>query len=74
MKNSTGKNYSPKQGRLPGYIAESLEIRDPVLAFDEIMGEIEIEQYLKPEEYKSFGRAGYSRVNMLKQYQLSIAA
>ena len=66
MKNSTGKNYSPKQGRLPVYIAESLEICDPVLAFDEIMEEIGIERYLKPEEYKPFGRPRYSRVNMLK--------
>ena len=31
MKNSTGKNYSPKQGRLPVFLAESLEICDPVL-------------------------------------------
>ena len=66
MKNSTGKNYSPKQGRLPVFLAESLEICDPVLAFDEIMEEIGIEQYLKPEGYKSYGRPSYCRVNMLK--------
>jgi transposase len=66
MKNSTGKNYSPKQGRLPVFLAESLEICDPVLAFDEIMEEIGIEQYLKPERYKPKGRPRYSRVNMLK--------
>ena len=66
MKNNTGKNYSPKQGRLPVFIAESLEICDPVLAFDEIMEEIGIERYLKPVRYKPFGRPSYSRVNMLK--------
>ena len=65
-KTNTEKYYSPKQGRLPVFLAESLEICDPVLAFDEIMEEIGIEQYLKPERYKPFGRPGYSRVNMLK--------
>ena len=48
------------------FIAESLEICDPVLAFDEIMEEIGIERYLKPEGYKPLGRPGYCRVNMLK--------
>ena len=48
------------------FLAESLDICDPVLAFDEIMEEIGIEQYLKPEGYKPLGRPGYSRVNMLK--------
>ena len=43
------KYYSAKQGRLPVFLAESLEICDPVLAFDEIMEEIGIERYLKPE-------------------------
>ena len=48
------------------FLAESLEICDPVLAFDEIMEEIGIERYLKPVRYKPFGRPSYSRVNMLK--------
>ena len=48
------------------FLAESLEICDPVLAFDEIMEEIGIERYLKPERYKPIGRPSYSRVNMLK--------
>ena len=51
---------------MPVFIAESLEICDPVLAFDRIMEEIEIEQYLKPEERNRIGRPGYCRVNMLK--------
>lgn len=66
MKNNTKKYYSPKQGRLPVFIAESLEICDPVMAFDKIMEEIGIERYLKPEERVRNGRRGYSRVNMLK--------
>lgn len=51
---------------MPVFIAESLDICDPVLAFDRIMEEIEIEQYLKPEEGRRNGRPGYCRVNMLK--------
>ena len=47
------------------FIAESLDICDPVLAFDRIMEEIGIEKYLKPEKRK-YGRQGYDRVNMLK--------
>ena len=66
MKNNTERNCNTKQGRLPVFIAESLEICDPVLAFDKIMEEIGIEQYLKPEEGNRIGRRGYSRVNMLK--------
>ena len=66
MKNNTDRNYNAKQGRLPVFIAESLEICDPVLAFDRIMEEIEIEQYLKPEDGSRIGRPGYCRVNMLK--------
>ena len=47
------------------FIAESLEICDPVMAYDRIMEEIGIERYLKPEG-RRIGRRGYSRVNMLK--------
>ena len=62
----TNDHYKAKQGRLPMFISDSLEIGDPVLAFDEIMEEIEIEQYLKPEPSNNMGRPGYNRVNMLK--------
>lgn len=48
------------------FIADSLDICDPVLAFDEIMEEIGIERYLKPKRHNPLGRPGYSRVNMLK--------
>ena len=37
MKNNTEYYYSPKQGRLPLFLADSLDICDPVLAFDQIM-------------------------------------
>ena len=48
------------------FISDSLEITDSVLAFDEIMEEIEIGKYLKPEQTSNTGRPGYNRVNMLK--------
>ena len=64
--NNTNTYYSPKQGRLPLFITDILDICDPVLAFDRIMEEIEIAKYLKPEPSKKMGRPGYNRVNMLK--------
>ena len=64
--NNTENYYNPKQGRLPLFISDILDICDPVLAFDKIMEEIGIEQYLKPEPYNKLGRPGYNRVNMLK--------
>ena len=48
------------------FFSDSLDICDPVLAFDEIMEEIRIEQYLKPRGFKPLGRPRYCRVNMLK--------
>ena len=66
MKNNTVKYYNPKQGRLPLFISDCLDICDPVLAFDRIMEEIEIAKYLKPEPFSRLGRPGYNRVNMLK--------
>lgn len=66
MKNNTENYYSPKQGRLPLFITDFLDICDPVLAFDKIMEEIEIKKYLKPEPAFKLGRPGYNRVNMLK--------
>lgn len=50
--NYTISHYTPKQGRFPVFIADNLDICDPVLAFDEIMEEIEIWRYLKPDGYK----------------------
>ena len=44
-----------------------LNIYDPVIVFDQIMEEIEIEKYLKPElAWMWLGRPRYNRVRMLK--------
>ena len=66
MNNNTKKYYNSKQGRLPLFISDRLDICDPVLAFDRIMEEIGIEKYLHPEPFCKFGRPGYNRVNILK--------
>ena len=48
------------------YISDALDIRDPVLVFDHIMGEIELEKYLSPADVSSAGRPGYNQIDMLK--------
>ena len=48
------------------FIADCINICDAVMAFDKIMEEIGIEKYLRSEGYRSQGRPGYDRVNMLK--------
>ena len=66
MNNNTERYYNSKQGRLPLFISDRLDICDSVLAFDKIMEEIGREKYLKPEPLHKMGRPGYNRVNMLK--------
>ena len=63
--NYTNTYYSPKQGRLPVFISDFLEISDTVITFDHIMEEIEIAKYLK-NPATLVGRKGYNPVNMLK--------
>lgn len=60
------RNHSAKQGRLPVFFADMLNICDPVLAFDELMEEVDVKQYLPERPYGKNGRPGYNRVNMLK--------
>lgn len=60
------RNHSAKQGRLPVFFADMLNICDPVLAFDELMEEIDVKRYLPERPYGKKGRPGYNRVNMLK--------
>ncbi len=51
---------------MPVFIADYLNICDPVLTFDRIMEEIGIEKYLKAEGPGWYGRPRYDRVKMLK--------
>ena len=48
------------------FIADILDICDPVLTFDRIMEEIDVRKYLRERPYGKGGRPGYNRVNMLK--------
>ena len=67
MKNIKTNQYNTiKQGRFPVFCADYLDICDPVLAFDRIMEEIDVGQYLKAEPYSRMGRPGYNQVKMLK--------
>ena len=67
--NNTNTYYSPKQGRLPVFITDVLDICDPVLAFDKIMEEIEIGKYLKPEPYIRMGRSRMQVEKLILQYR-----
>ena len=40
-----------KQGRFPVFFADMLNICDPVLAFDELMEEVNIKRYLRERPY-----------------------
>lgn len=61
------KNYfRPKQGVLPMFISDFLDICDPVLTFDEFMEGIDLAKYLKKIPVHETGRIRYNPVNMLK--------
>lgn len=66
MKNTTQDYNNPKQGYLPLFISDCLDLLDPVFTFDRLMGGIDLYKYLKniPKHYT--GRIRYNPVNMLK--------
>ena len=67
MNDYTRIKFSPKQGRLPVFLEDCLDITDPVLTFDSIMEEIEIEKYLSETVKRhELGRIGYNPVKLLK--------
>ena len=47
MKNIITTYSKPKQGVLPIFISDFLDICDPVLSFDKFMEEIDLSKYLK---------------------------
>ena len=67
MKNNktTHLHSTPKQGKIPVFFSEKLDINDPVLVFDRLMEDINIEQYLNQSVYTE-GRRGYNSVDLLK--------
>ena len=66
MKNITTTYFKPKQGILPIFISDFLDICDPVLSFDKFMEGIDLSKYLKNIPVHDIGRIRYNPVNMLK--------
>ncbi|MDO4634123.1 MAG: IS1182 family transposase, partial [Eubacteriales bacterium] len=60
-------NYSRgKQARLPLFISDFLDLRDPVLTFDQFMEELDLEKYLNKIPPHQRGRIRYNPIDMLK--------
>ena len=66
MKNQTTTYSKSKQGILPMFISDFLDISDPVLTFDEFMEGIDLAKYLRNIPEHETGRIRYNPVNMLK--------
>lgn len=66
MKNLTVYYSTPKQGILPAFFSECLDITDPVFTFDRFMEEIDLRKYLSKLPAHKLGRIRYNPVNMLK--------
>ena len=66
MKNIITTYSNIKQGILPIFISDFLDICDPVLSFDEFMEGIDLNKYLKNIPVHDTGRIRYFPFNMLK--------
>ncbi len=66
MKNSTQGYSNPKQGFLPVFLEDCLDLLDPVFTFDRFMGGIDLNKYLKNVPEHVTGRLRYNPINMLK--------
>ncbi len=66
MKNLTVYYGTPKQGFLPAFFSECLDITDPVFTFDRFMKGIDLHKYLSKLPAHELGRIRYNPVNMLK--------
>ncbi len=65
--NHITRDYSnPKQGFLPVFLSDCLDLLDPVFTFDRFMGGIDLSKYLKNVPEHITGRIRYNPVNMLK--------
>ena len=66
MNNQTNSYITLNQGVLPMFISECLDICDPVFTFDELVGGMNLEKYLKNVPEHKLGRIRYNPVKMLK--------
>lgn len=65
--NTITRHYSnPKQGFLPVFLSDCLDLLDPVFTFDRFMEGINLNKYLKNIPEHITGRIRYNPVNMLK--------
>ena len=69
MKNSTTTYSSTRQGYLPLFLSDCLDLLDPVFTFDRFMEGIDIQKYLRDVPEHKSGRLRYNPVNMLKTYR-----
>ena len=67
------KYYTPKQGHLPVFLSDYLQITDPVIVFDQFMEGIEISKYLTDIPKHITGRIRYNPVDMLKTVLFAFA-
>ena len=66
MKKPTQRYYNPKQGFLPAFLSDCLDLLDPVFTFDRFMEGIDLQKYLRKVPRHKTGRLRYNPVNMLK--------
>ena len=66
MINQTNSYNTLNQGVLPFFISDCLDIFDPVFTFDELVGGMNLEKYLKNVPEHKLGRIRYNPVKMLK--------
>ena len=66
MKNLAVYYDTPKQGTLPAFFSECLDITDLVFTFERCMEGIDLRKYLSKLPAHELGRIRYNPVNMLK--------
>ena len=59
MNHITRKYSNPKQGFLPVFLSDCLDLLDPVFIFDRFMGGIDLSKYLKNVPEHITGRIRY---------------
>ena len=66
MKNLPNTYCNSKQEYFPLFLSDCLDLLDPVLTFDRLMGGIDLNKYLTDIPEYTTGRRRYNPVNMLK--------
>ena len=64
--NTTDKNYTTIQLKMPVDMERIIEINDPVYAFNEVVAHIDLNKYFVGKDYKATGHPRYDREKLLK--------